>query len=465
MLYISIITISTVYLASEKAYGETIDEEAMVHFSNGEYKEAIRLFDQSLENNPKNTIALNMKGIALSNLDYDKESLKIFFKVLQQKPNDATALAGMGLGFGNLGEYKESLIYFEKALEVNPDSVIIKNYIKIIEDVNSKYTYKSTEKPTGHKEIQTGIVPNWFKNVVTWWTLEKITDQNFLNLLEHMLENKIIQIPEKDKFENLKELKMLSWVKNNLNTWSNETTDNKEFFKSVNWLKDNNFLKIEDNNQKSEEDLEYDRYWFDRYLGKIIKNVTDEKRYIEYPNPSQDVIKKFLRDNASWNFEEQVKSSSQGFPDPTYEVVNEVYNIKYKIYVNPQPVGLPLNHIETLEDTFKFWGAQELKTNNQNAKVVFEITKSKADANVWITWVVRDIGEGVLGHAHLGKGIVEVALGSYGCDGSFQLFDVESVKTIMTHEIGHSIGLPHTSDRTNIMYPSYTPSYAYCLLE
>ena len=85
--------------------------------------------------------------------------------------------------------------------------------------------------------------------------------------------------------------------------------------------------------------------------------------------------------------------------------------------------------------------------------------------NVWLTWVVRDIGDGVLGHAHLGKGIVEVALGSYGCDGSFQLFDVESVKTIMTHELGHSIGLPHTTDKTNIMYPSYTPSFAYCLLD
>ena len=98
------------------------------------------------------------------------------------------------------------------------------------------------------------------------------------------------------------------------------------------------------------------------------------------------------------------------------------------------------------------------------AKIIFEITKLKNEASVWITWVIRDLGEGVLGHAHLGKGVVEVALGDYSCDGSFQLYDVDSVEKIMTHEIGHSIGLPHTNDRTNIMYPSYTPSHAYCLL-
>ena len=132
--------------------------------------------------------------------------------------------------------------------------------------------------------------------------------------------------------------------------------------------------------------------------------MNDETRYIEYSNPSQDVIKKFLRDVEKWNFDKEVEMSSEDFPSPTYEIINGTYIIKYKIYINEQPAGLPLDHTSTLKSTFEFWEKVELNTNDQDAKVIFEVTKSKANANVWITWVVRNIGEGVLGHAHLGKG-------------------------------------------------------------
>ena len=470
VFYVTLIALLFIYITVDEVFAITEEQKKMelkqanVHFILGEYKEAIVIFDQILKTNPENKEVLNLKGIALSNLDYDLKSLKIFFNVLQQDPNDITALTGMGLGFGNLGEYNESLIYFNRALEQNPESKVVKNYKMIIEEINLKFRYKITEKPEISQNLEEEKVPKWFKDIVKWWTLEKINDKEFLKILEHMIKNKLIQVPENATFENLKELKMLSWIRNNLDLWSQGNISNNEFYKNVNWLHENNFIKIK-NDIKTNEQLEYERFWFNTYLLDIKNNISKEKRYIEYPNPSQDVIKKFLRDYAKWNFEEQVKMSSTEFPDPTYEVIDDVYYITYKIYINDQPAALPLNHKITLEQSFEFWEKQELKTNNQDAKMKFVITKSKQDANVWITWVVRDMGEGVLGHAHLGKGVVEVALGDYGCDGSFQLYDIESVKTIMTHELGHSIGLPHTSDRTNIMYPSYSPSYAYCLLK
>jgi hypothetical protein len=220
----------------------------------------------------------------------------------------------------------------------------------------------------------------------------------------------------------------------------------------------------EESIQKTQEELDNEFYLFERYLKSISNNISKEKRYIEYPNPSQDVIKKFLRDYIKWNFESEVKKASDSFPDPTFEVIDDVAIINYKVFINEQPTGLPLDHVSTLTNSFSFWEKQELSANGEKAKMRFEITNKKYEANVWVTWVIRNIGEGVLGHAHLGKGVVEVTLGDYNCDGSFQLYDVKSVEEIMTHELGHSIGLHHVEEQNNIMYPSLSPSYAYCLL-
>jgi hypothetical protein len=209
------------------------------------------------------------------------------------------------------------------------------------------------------------------------------------------------------------------------------------------------------------------RWQFARYLDRIEKTVNDDKRYIEYPNPSGDVIKKFLRDYMKWNFEQQIEIGNKSFPDPTYALDDGVYHLQYKIYINKQPIGLPLDHVSTLANSFKYWKGEEFQANDgKPVKIHFVVSDSKVDANLWVTWVVRDIGENVLGHANLGKGVIEVALGGYACDGNFQLFDVETVEIIMTHELGHGIGLRHTTDPDSIMYPMIKETkYAYCLLD
>ena len=209
------------------------------------------------------------------------------------------------------------------------------------------------------------------------------------------------------------------------------------------------------------------KWEFSRYLDRIVKTVNQDTRYIEYPNPSNDVIKKFLRDYVKWNYDQQIEIGNKSFPNPEYVLIDDVYNLEYKIYVNEQPVGLPLDHVSTLVNSFKFWENEEFTAQDgKKVKIHFVTTEMKADANLWVTWVVRDLGEGALGHANLGKGIVEVALGGYGCDGNFQLFHVDTVEYIMTHELGHGIGLRHSDDKESIMYPSMkNTQYAYCILD
>ena len=439
--------------------------EAKEYFSNGEYDTAIEIYDEILEDSPNNVSTLKMKGIAQINQGQYTKSLEQFFKILQYQPNDVISLTGMGIGLGYLGEYQEAQKYFEKANKEKPSSTVIKNYKEYADKVITKYPYTPTEKPKGLEKEYISSIPEWVKQIAGWWAEEQLEDSEFISALLYLIDNKIIKIPPTET-QKITDEKIPEWIKNNAGWWAEGIIDNDSFVQGVQYMAENGVISIniENTSEKTQEEIDHEFYLFKKYIRDVSNNISKEKRYIEFPNPSQDVIKKFLRDYVKWNFEEEVKRASKNFPDPTYEIIDETYIIYYKVFINGQPTGLPLDHVGTLKNSFSFWEQQELSTNNQKAKMKFEITNKKHEANVWVTWVVRDIGEGVLGHAHLGKGVVEVTLGDYNCDGSFQLYDVNSVETIMTHELGHSIGLKHVEQKTNIMYPSYTPSYAFCML-
>jgi len=408
--------------ADEKNDLRTLYNNANEHLANGELREAINTYDEILEISPDNIDATLMKGVALSNIEQHKQSMKEFYKVLVKKPENVLALVGMGVGFGNFGEYKEAQTYFDDAYNISPDNHVILNYKNFAETVVKKYPYNEVEKPEFFTVQIIDEVPLWVKNTAGWWADDKISDSEFLSGIYFLIENGllVIELPEIQQFS-----------------------------------------------EAEQKNADRNSWQFSRYLDRIERTVHDDKRYIEYPNPSNDVIKKFLRDYIKWNFEQQIQIGNANFPNPEHVLVNDVYHLEYKIYVNDQPSGLPLDHVSTLIDSFEYWEGVDLKANDDRlVKIHFVTTKSKFDANLWVTWVVRDIGENVLGHANLGKGVVEVALGGHGCDGSFQLFDVETVKTIMTHELGHGIGLRHSTDSDNIMYPTIKETkYAYCLLD
>ena len=440
-------------------------EQAYTHLLDAEYKQAITVYDDILDISQNNIQALNMKGIAYNGLQEYNSSLEQFFTVLQYRPDDPTALTGMGVGFGNLGEYQESISYFEEASNQRPDSVIINNYKDVIDKIIIKYPYTPTEKPASLTPEDRILIPEWVKTVAGWWTSGDMSYREFVEAFAYLVEKDIVRVPPITSYEIAKDRVTLEETKRYTKSWSeNQITDEEFATDGIKQIIAKSPAEIQIQFQRSQTEIDQEFNAFKQYLRDITNSITKEKRYIEYSNPSNDVIKKFLRDYKQWNFEEEVKVPSGRFPTPTYEIVDGTYIVTYNVFVNRQPSGLPLDHTSTLENSFEFWEGKELFTEDATIKIKFKVTDVRHEANVWVTWVVRDLGEGVLGHAHLGKGIVEVTLGDYRCDGSFQLYDVGSVEYIMTHELGHSINLVHSDDPDSIMYPGYSPSYAYCLL-
>ena len=495
-LFTVILLTFTFFIGS--AYAENIDErdklfaEAFEPFLKGEYEKSIKIFDGMLEIYPEDYKIFEMKGVALSNLrlestlamqpqqntasrdpsNLNKASILEFYKALEINPNSVLALNGMGLGFGNFGEYSEAETYFKKSLEINPDNKVTQNYLTSLENLKKKYSLNVFENPTKKpdflKMMEKNTIPSWIKNNAGWWADNKINDNDFISGIEYLIENKIIKVSTYVNKENFTDAIPL-WIKNNAGWWSSGKISDNDFLSGIEYLIKNGIIKVnaQANSELSEKDLERKIWNFERYIINIQSDIKKQNRYVENINPSEYVIIKYWKDYHKWNLEFFL-DKPEVFPDRKVWIDPETdnYIIEYLVYINDQPTGLPIDHVSTLENSFNFWESVVYDTSdNKKASVKFYTTDNRGEANVWVTWVVRSLGEGVLGHANLGKGVVEVAIGDYGCDGSFQLFDSDTVEYIMTHELGHSLGFGHVNDPDKMMYPNipYT-DYEYCLL-
>ncbi|MFH0713965.1 MAG: M57 family metalloprotease [Candidatus Micrarchaeota archaeon] len=118
------------------------------------------------------------------------------------------------------------------------------------------------------------------------------------------------------------------------------------------------------------------------------------------------------------------------------------------IGVEPLPSWSDSQLSNVMQDAFSYWAS--------NANVSFAVDDNAAIRLEWL----KEFGSLALGHV-VNTNFVQIALGDSKCIGEWQAYDYDSVKHIVTHELGHVIGFDHSTDPNNIMYSSVDTKYIY----
>jgi len=121
----------------------------------------------------------------------------------------------------------------------------------------------------------------------------------------------------------------------------------------------------------------------------------------------------------------------------------EITKNTFRVYVDPLPEWASFASGVMFEST-EYW-------KKVNPKLQFYKADDFSDSNLHVKWV-KDFGQQHVGYAK-GSTFIEVGLGDSGCNGVWNPYSAKHTTKIMTHEVGHILGLGHSNNQNNIMYP------------
>ena len=86
-------------------------------------------------------------------------------------------------------------------------------------------------------------VPDWVKNTAGWWATDAISETEFLNAVEFLINEKIIQVNVHQTSEAFVP-GVPDWVKNTAGWWAEEKISDNEFLDSMEFLISKSIIQI-----------------------------------------------------------------------------------------------------------------------------------------------------------------------------------------------------------------------------
>ncbi|RHZ64245.1 hypothetical protein Glove_326g60 [Diversispora epigaea] len=150
------------------------------------YDNALKDFNNSLEKEPNNALTLKLRGETYIKLEKYNEALTDFNKLLEKEPNDTLALKFRGRINKKLNKYKESLDDFYKILKImkiskiNSDNISILNLIiETKRSENQSMTYTKAQKQQTESRMVKGITTE-SSELINWIPYSQFKDIKYI---------------------------------------------------------------------------------------------------------------------------------------------------------------------------------------------------------------------------------------------------------------------------------------------
>ena len=111
--------------------------------------------------------------------------------------------------------------------------------------INEKNTGNNTKNPTASNLTDIKLIPKWVKNEARWWSENLTDDVTFVQGIQYLIKEGIIQIPTTSNVQGIvPSLTIPTWIKTDASLWAMNQVPDSEFLKGIQYLIQNGIMKI-----------------------------------------------------------------------------------------------------------------------------------------------------------------------------------------------------------------------------
>jgi len=127
---------------------------------------------------------------------------------------------------------------------LNSGDIIVYDAIQVAPSVEEISFEESLPEPEV-EQLKSQYVPIWIKNNAAWWSQELIEDSDFVAGIEYLIQNEIITIQDNQVIaSSYSSDEIPEWIKYNAGWWSEDLITEKEFIDGLQWLISNGIIQV-----------------------------------------------------------------------------------------------------------------------------------------------------------------------------------------------------------------------------
>ncbi|HUU48013.1 MAG TPA: hypothetical protein VMW55_04430 [Nitrosopumilaceae archaeon] len=125
----------------------------------------------------------------------------------------------------------------------------VASFSLVIPDENSQrqFTEKKTLKiylAINKDPLNEKVIPQWVKTNAGWWTNGDIDDKSFIQGIQYLMKEKIIDMPKLPYPASWMDKNIPLWVKNNASWWADDLIPEEEFIKGIKYLVEKGIIQV-----------------------------------------------------------------------------------------------------------------------------------------------------------------------------------------------------------------------------